>query len=126
MSRARVARPLTGLEVEDHVERLPVVRHLLVQSRQVKLVLNVILVHLAEKLISAQSAEPRNPRYFLRAAHRDVRTLPAACEVRTLPADAADDTGETLPAAAGETRGIVVSETRGGRRKYFSIPLQLL
>ena len=49
------------LEVEDHVQRLSVVRDLLVQPGQVELVLDVILVNLAEKLISPESTEPRDP-----------------------------------------------------------------
>ena len=46
------------LEVEDHVQRLSVVRDLLVQTSQVELVLDVILVNLAEKLIPPESTEP--------------------------------------------------------------------
>jgi len=49
------------LQVEDHVQRLPVVRNLLVEAGQVELVLNVVLVHLAEELISSQTTEPRYP-----------------------------------------------------------------
>lgn len=47
-----------GLEVENHVQRLSVVRHLLVESRQIELVLDVVLVNLAEELIASQPAEP--------------------------------------------------------------------
>ena len=50
------------LQVKDHVQRLPVVGDLLVQSSQVKLVLNVVLVNLAEELISSQATKPRYPR----------------------------------------------------------------
>ena len=49
------------LQVKDHVQRLPVVGDLLVQSSQVELVLNVVLVNLAEELISSQTTEPRYP-----------------------------------------------------------------
>ena len=49
------------LQVEDHVQRLPIVRNLLVEAGQVELVLNVVLVHLAEELISSQTTEPRYP-----------------------------------------------------------------
>ena len=49
------------LQVQDHVQRLPVVGDLLVQSSQVELVLNVVLVNLTEELISSQAAEPRYP-----------------------------------------------------------------
>ena len=52
------------LQVQDHVQRLPVVRDLLVQSSQVKLVLNVVLVNLAEELISSQATKPRYPRHL--------------------------------------------------------------
>merc|ERR1719319_908136 len=60
---------VVGLQVQDHVQRLSVVRHLLVQPRQVKLVLNIILVHFAEELIPAETAEPRDPGNLLRAGH---------------------------------------------------------
>ena len=39
---------------------------LLVEAGEVELVLNVVLVHLAEELVSAQPAEPRDPAHFLR------------------------------------------------------------
>lgn len=64
-----VLQLLVWLEVEDHVKRLSVVRHLLVQPRQVEFVLDVILVHLAEELVASQAAEPRDPRHLLGAAH---------------------------------------------------------
>ena len=57
-----VLQLVIGLQVEDHVQRLPVVRDLLVQSGQVKLVLNVVLVNLAEELIPSQATKPRYPR----------------------------------------------------------------
>ena len=53
-----VLQLVIGLEVEDHVQRLSVVRDLLVQTSQVELVLDVILVNLAEKLITPESTEP--------------------------------------------------------------------
>ena len=52
------------LEVEDHVQRLSVVRDLLVQTSQVELVLDVILVNLAEELIAPEPTEPRDPGYL--------------------------------------------------------------
>jgi len=64
-----VLQLVVRLQVEDHVERLPVVRHLLVQPSKVELVLNVIFVHLAEELIPAETAEPRDPGNLLRAGH---------------------------------------------------------
>jgi len=64
-----VLQLIVRLQVEDHVERLPVVRHLLVQPSKVELVLNVIFIHLAEELISAETAEPRDPGNLLRAGH---------------------------------------------------------
>ena len=52
------------LQVEDHVQRLSVVGNLLIETSQVKLVLDVVLVHLAEELIAAQTTEPRDPGYL--------------------------------------------------------------
>lgn len=37
---------LTRLQVKDHVQSLPIVRHLLIQACQVELVLYVVLIHL--------------------------------------------------------------------------------
>ena len=64
-----VVELLVGLQVEYHVERLAIVRHLFVQAGQIELVLYVVLVDLAEELIAAQAAEPRYPRDLFRAAH---------------------------------------------------------
>jgi len=64
-----VLQLIVGLQVKDHVESLPVVRHLLVQPSKVELVLNVIFIHLAEELIPAETAEPRYPGNLLRAGH---------------------------------------------------------
>jgi len=64
-----VLQLIVRLQVENHVERLPVVRHLLVQPSEVELVLNVVFIHLAEELISAETAEPRDPGNLLRAGH---------------------------------------------------------
>lgn len=47
-----------GLEIQDHVQRLSVVGHLLVEARQIELVLDVVLVDFAEELIASQPAEP--------------------------------------------------------------------
>ena len=44
---------------------------LLVEAGEVELVLNVVLVHLAEELVSAQPAEPRDPAHFLRTGGGD-------------------------------------------------------
>ena len=52
------------LQVEDHVQSLSVVGHLLVQPSQVEFVLDVVLVHLAEELVASQTAEPRDPGYL--------------------------------------------------------------
>ena len=52
------------LQVEDHVQRLSVVGNLLIETSQVELVLDVVLVHLAEELIAAQTTEPRDPGYL--------------------------------------------------------------
>lgn len=59
----------TRLEIENHVEGLSIVRHLFVEAGQVELVLDVILVDLAEELIAAQAAKPRYPRDLFGAAH---------------------------------------------------------
>lgn len=64
-----VLQLVVRLQIEDHVERLPIVRYLLVQPSKVELVLNVIFIHLAEELISAETAEPRDPGNLLRAGH---------------------------------------------------------
>lgn len=53
------------LQVQNHVQSLSVVRDLLIQPSQVELVLNVVLVNLAEELISTEPAEPRDPGYLL-------------------------------------------------------------
>jgi hypothetical protein len=45
------------------------VGNLLVEPGEVKLVLNVVLVHLAEELIAAQAAEPGDPTHFLGTGH---------------------------------------------------------
>lgn len=37
---------LTWLQVKNHVQSLAIVRHLLVQTRQVELVLNVVFINL--------------------------------------------------------------------------------
>lgn len=37
---------LTWLQVKNHVQRLAIVRHLLIQTRQVKLVLDVVFINL--------------------------------------------------------------------------------
>ena len=79
-----VLQLVVGLEVEDHVQRLSVVRDLLVQARQVELVLDVILINLAEKLISPESTEPRDPGdlsgalqiYFVFILVPEIRNLP--------------------------------------------------
>ena len=59
-----VFKLIIWLQVQDHVKGLPVVRNLLVQPCQVKLVLNVVLVHLAEELVPTKTAEPRDPGYL--------------------------------------------------------------
>lgn len=59
-----VLQLIIRLQVQDHVQRLPVVGHLLVQPRQIKLVLNVVLVNLAEELIPSQATKPRYPRHL--------------------------------------------------------------
>jgi len=56
-----VLEVIVRLQVQDHVQGLAVVGDLLVQSRQIKLVLNVILIDLAEELVPTEPAEPRNP-----------------------------------------------------------------
>ena len=53
------------LQVQNHVQSLSVVRDLLIEPSQVELVLNVVLVNLAEELISTEPAEPRDPGYLL-------------------------------------------------------------
>ena len=53
------------LQVQDHVQGLPVVGDLLIQPSQVELVLNVVLIHLAEELVPTQPTEPRDPGYLL-------------------------------------------------------------
>jgi len=57
------------LQVQDHVQGLPVVGDLLIQPSQVELVLNVVLIHLAEELVPTQPTEPRDPGYLLRTGH---------------------------------------------------------
>ena len=59
-----VLQLVVWLEVQDHVQRLSVMRDLLVQPRQVELVLDVILVNLAEELIAPEPTEPRDPGYL--------------------------------------------------------------
>ena len=56
-----VRQLVVRLQVEDHIQRLPVVGDLLIEASQVELVLNVVLVHFAEELISSQTTEPRYP-----------------------------------------------------------------
>ena len=53
------------LQVQNHVQSLSIVRDLFIQASKVELVLNVVLVHLAEELVSTQTAEPRDPGYLL-------------------------------------------------------------
>jgi len=57
------------LQVQNHVQSLSIVRDLFIQASKVELVLNVVLVHLAEELVSTQTAEPRDPGYLLRTGH---------------------------------------------------------
>ena len=68
-----VLQLVVWLQVEYHVQRLPVLGHLLVESGQVELVLDVVLVHLAEELVAAEAAEPGDPAHLLRAAHLGAR-----------------------------------------------------
>ena len=44
-------------------------RNLLVEASEVELVLNIVLVHLAEELVAAQAAEPGDPTHFLGTGH---------------------------------------------------------
>ena len=40
-------------------------RHLIIKPRQIELVLDVVLIHLTEELVPAQTAKPRDPRNLL-------------------------------------------------------------
>ena len=53
---------------------LSVLRNLLVESGEVELVLDVILVDLAEELVAPQTAEPRDPADFLRRTHPSIQS----------------------------------------------------
>ena len=85
-----IGQLVTRFQIKNHVKGLPVVRYLLIESCQVEFVLNVIFInlktrqefirwtqmwhfthgtHFTEELISTQSTEPGDPRYFFRAAH---------------------------------------------------------
>ena len=77
-----VLQLVVRLQVEDHVQRLSVVRDLLVQAGQVELVLDVILVNLAEKLISPESTEPRDPGDLSQELEINFVFVP---EIRNLP-----------------------------------------
>lgn len=87
---------LTWFQIKQHVQSLSVIGNLFIQTGQIKLVLNVVLVHLTndqypinsqtmeneypedtnltEELVASQATEPGNPRNFLRATHCSVWT----------------------------------------------------
>ena len=48
--------------------------YLLVQAGEVEFVLDIILVDLAEELVAAEAAEPRDPAHFLGTAHAAAAT----------------------------------------------------
>jgi len=66
------------VDVEDRVEREVVVGHLLLQAREVEVVVHVLLVDLAEELVAADAAEPGDPGRLLLAGHLLVRGRGAA------------------------------------------------
>lgn len=55
---------LVWFKVQDHVQSLSIVRDLFIETCQVELVLDVVFVHLTEKLISSESTKPRDPRHL--------------------------------------------------------------
>uniref|UniRef100_A0A0X3Q276 Uncharacterized protein n=1 Tax=Schistocephalus solidus TaxID=70667 RepID=A0A0X3Q276_SCHSO len=64
-----VVQLVIRLEIENHVKGLAVVWDLFAQARQIKAILYILLIDFAEELVSAQSAEPQDPRNLLTAAH---------------------------------------------------------
>ena len=47
--------------IQNQIQSIIIVRHLTAQSTEVEVVLDVIVINLAEEFISSQIAEPRDP-----------------------------------------------------------------
>lgn len=103
------------LQVQDRVQGLPVMRNLLVETSQIKLVLNIVFIHLkqttnspsssgrsgripntcrtylTEELVPPKGTKPGNPRNLLRATHgfAEIKTtrekLVTVTSVNTIP-----------------------------------------
>ena len=60
------------------ISYLSVVGHLITESRQIELVLNVVLVDLTEKLVATKATKPRDPGHFFWRWHssKDICILP--------------------------------------------------
>ena len=64
-------RTIGRLNVQDRVERVVVVRNLRGEAREVKVVVRVLLVHLAKKLVALEAHKPRDPRRGARLQQRE-------------------------------------------------------
>lgn len=56
-----IVQIIIWLQVQNHIESLSVVWNLLIESSEIKFVLNIVFVNFAEELIPSQTTEPRNP-----------------------------------------------------------------
>ena len=59
--------------VQNQIKGIVVVRNLMAETTQVKIILDVIIINLAEELVPTQVAEPRYPRGVLPFRTTDLR-----------------------------------------------------